>query len=177
MNKQEYENIYDTYAHKLRDFAQSFLRERDLAEEVVQQVFYTIWENRRRLSLDKPFAYLLAATKNEALKEIKRKKRFDKSDPNNNDQIILQKVEIIEPSIRFEAVQLAIEKLPKKCKIIMKLKVEDGLTHTEIAKILNISEKTIENQVSIAFKKIRQSVKKYASFLGAFILLMILYML
>lgn len=177
MNKQEYEKIYHSYVYKLHNFAQSFLRERNLAEEVVQQVFYKIWENKEKLTLENPFAYLLTATKNEALKEINRKKQLEENKHNASDQPIVDKIDSNEPAIQFEAVKTAIEELPAKCKEIMKLKVEDGLTHGEIAEFLKISEKTIESQVSIAFKRIRQSVKKHYSFLGVSIIIMTLYML
>jgi RNA polymerase sigma-70 factor (ECF subfamily) len=54
----------------------------------------------------------------------------------------------------------AIKFLPAKCKEIMLLKVADGLTHQEISEYLKISEKTVENQVTIAIKKIRKFMNK-----------------
>ena len=92
-----------------------------------------VQKNLRRIKLVKKYA-----NKRKALKKIINNKKLELSE-------------------RFEA-QLKLNKLPKKCKEIFKLSKTEGLTNYEIASTLNISVKTVEAQITIAFKKIKADV-------------------
>jgi RNA polymerase sigma-70 factor (ECF subfamily) len=59
----------------------------------------------------------------------------------------------------FKRIRDAVNELPNKCRLIFKLVKEDGLKHREVAQLLNLSAKTVENQMTIAIRKIGQSIR------------------
>jgi RNA polymerase sigma factor (sigma-70 family) len=59
----------------------------------------------------------------------------------------------------FKRIRDAVNELPNKCRLIFKLVKEDGLKHKEVAQLLNLSVKTVENQMTIALRKIGQSIR------------------
>lgn len=159
MNKELFERIYSAYFKKLGRYACVILKDKELAEEAVQQVFFKIWEQRESLQIKKIYPYLIRSTKNEALQLLKRENVTAQSFQIDYEEIKSADLgESNEDSLN--QIKKAIQFLPPKCKEIMILKMDDGLTHKEISEYLNISIKTIENQVSIAFKKLREMIKK-----------------
>jgi RNA polymerase sigma-70 factor, ECF subfamily len=76
----------------------------------------------------------------------------------------------IEYNELYSIVQKAIDLLPERCKVIFVLSREEGLTYQEIAEKLELSVKTVENQMSIALKKLRVSLKPYVDKLGVILL-------
>jgi len=159
VNKATFEHYYSVYHQKLCRYAVLILKDETLAEEAVQQVFFRIWEQRATLQIEKIYPYLIRSTKNEAFQLLKLRKislTLSNSEYEQHDWPISTESK----SETFRMINEAIQHLPLKCKEIMLLKIEDGLTHKEISEYLNISVKTIENQVSIAFKKLREVIKK-----------------
>lgn len=159
MNKKLFEKIYGEYFQKLGRYAFVILKDKELAEEAVQQVFCRIWEQSDSLQIEKIYPYLIRSTKNEALKLLKLRKTTLLLNKSEYEDSNWQEVDDNDDDT-FMLIKQAIKSLPPKCREIMILKVEDGLTHKEISEYLNISVKTIENQVSIAFKRMRESIKK-----------------
>jgi RNA polymerase sigma-70 factor (ECF subfamily) len=148
--------FYQDYHAKLITFATALMRSQENAEEAVHNVFRKLWDSDKLSDIKNPYPYLVQCTKFEAYailaKEKKEKEvnsQFLKSDIHEKYQTDFQKD-------RVTLLRQAIQKLPPKCKEIMLLKVEDGLTHNEISEFLKVSKKTVENQVSIAIKKIRK---------------------
>jgi RNA polymerase sigma-70 factor (ECF subfamily) len=152
--------FYTEYHAKLIKFAFALIRSQENAEEAVHNVFRKLWDSDNLSGIKKPYPYLVQCTKYEAYallaKEKKEKEvnyKFLKSESEDNNQNEFQED-------RFDQLRKAIETLPRKCQEIMVLKIQDGLTHHEISDYLKVSEKTIENQVSIAIKKIRKFLNK-----------------
>jgi RNA polymerase sigma-70 factor (family 1) len=154
-----YKELFLLFYKPLLQFGQSFLRSTEMAEEIVSDVFIKVWERRRNLEeVANLNVYLYVSTKNAALKcLLKQQKQVAitidelnvelKSTYNNPEQLLVT-AEMI------SRIELAINQLPPRCKIIFKLIKEDGLKYKEVAEILNISVKTIDNQLAIALKKI-----------------------
>lgn len=155
--------LFDQFSRGLLAYTTSIVNDKTIAEEVVADVFVNIWQKRKLLSniSSLPY-YLYAACKNTAI-NYQKKKKLPVIDIDQISVTHLQTEQSPE-SAYISAVNLkiifeAIHALPPKCQFIFKLNREDGLTYKEIANILDISVKTVENQMNIAFKKIMEVVK------------------
>lgn len=160
-NEAAYAYLVETYNHWLCVYANSLLNNTSIAEDVVQNVFVKVWENRNSLKPThsiKGFLYrsvyngcINAYKKNRSVTVLERKYIEEL------DRIVEERdTEVLEKLTRL--VKLAIEELPPKCKEIFLLSKKEGLTNIEISEYLGISKNTIERQINIAFSKIRESV-------------------
>ena len=158
-----FSQLYVAFLPKLLPFAQSIIKNKELSEEIVSDVFIKVWERRGRLKDIVNFKlYLYVSTKNTALNYLKRHFRknvisiddmnIDLSSATYTPEQILISTELI------NKINNAIALLPSKCKLIFKLAKEDGLKYNEIAHLLNISVKTIDNQMAIAIKRIAATI-------------------
>lgn len=142
------------------NFAFKFVSDKDQAEDIVQDVFVKFWDKYDSFSeIEHIKSYLFKATKNKAIEYIRSNNR--RSDLHEdvsviNDILNPKEVEKIDELIRIEKIKNAIELLPAKCKEIFKLSKLNGYTYQEIADIRSISKKTVENQMLIAVKKIKE---------------------
>ena len=156
--------LYLHYGKKLIQFAVSLIRSREIAEELVEDVFVKLWSNRERIrEIDNLTVYLYVSVKNKSLNALSSKANeliaapfdyldtvMDKFAPDPYNLMIT-----VEMMTRMRE---AIESLPPRCKLIFKLVREDGLKYKEVAEILNISVNTIDVQMAIAVKKICTSL-------------------
>jgi RNA polymerase sigma-70 factor (family 1) len=162
-DQQAYRELYTSLYSYLFGFAKTIVQSRESAEEVVSDVFIKLWERRKELEkIEHLKIYLYVATRNIAFNYLDKQKR--------NSTNSIDDVEAEFTSIDFDPEQLlitadmlaliqkAIDQLPPKCKIIFKLAKEDGLKYREVAEVLNISVKTVENQLAIALYKIGTAV-------------------
>jgi RNA polymerase sigma-70 factor (family 1) len=162
-DQQAYRELYTSLYSYLFGFAKTIVQSRESAEEVVSDVFIKLWERRKELEkIENLKVYLYVATRNIAFNYLDKQKR--------NATNSIDDVEAEFTSIDFDPEQLlitadmlaliqkAIDQLPPKCKIIFKLAKEDGLKYREVAEVLNISVKTVENQLAIALYKIGTAV-------------------
>lgn len=162
-DQQAYRELYTSLYSYLFGFAKTIVQSRESAEEVVSDVFIKLWERRKELEkIENLKVYLYVATRNIAFNYLDKQKR--------NSTNSIDDVEAEFTSIDFDPEQLlitadmlaliqkAIDQLPPKCKVIFKLAKEDGLKYREIAEVLSISVKTVENQLAIALYKIGTAV-------------------
>jgi RNA polymerase sigma-70 factor (ECF subfamily) len=158
-----FSQLYLALMPNLLQFAQSIIKKRELAEEIVSDVFIRIWQNREIISeIENLKLYLFISTKNTALNYLSRHFRKNElsldemnipvSSVNYNPEQILITSELI------NRINSAISMLPSRCKLIFKMAKEDGLKYAEIAQLLNISVKTIDNQLAIAVRKIGKAI-------------------
>lgn len=158
-----YAQLYLAYMPYLLRFAKSIIKNHELSEEVVSDVFIKIWQNRAELGkIDNLRLYLYVSTKNTALNYLSRHFRkevisleemsLNISIGNYNPEQLLITSEAVK-KINYE-----IQKLPPRCRLIFKLVKEDRLRYNDIARLLNISVKTIDNQMAIALKKISSAI-------------------
>jgi len=144
----------------LLSFAESYMKNRMFAEEVVEDVFVKLWENRKMLPAIKNLNYYLyVATKHGAINYLEKQRRKNYSfDIDELDEEVLHFHRSPEDILISEQVLRQIEHiintLPPKCKLVFRLVKEEGLRYKEVAELLGISVKTVENQVSIALQKI-----------------------
>jgi RNA polymerase sigma-70 factor (family 1) len=162
-DQKAYKELFTSLYSPLLLFAKSMVKSRESAEEIVSDVFIRIWEKRRDLEkIDNLRVYLYVSIRNAALNHLKHQKRTTTNS--------LEEFHAEFTSIYFDPEQLlitadmlalikrSIDQLPPKCKIIFKLVKEDGLKYREVAEILNLSVKTVENQLAIALQKIGNTV-------------------
>ena len=164
--------LYVHFGKKLIQFALSLVRSREIAEELVEDVFVKLWANRKNIvDIENLTVYLYVAVKNRSLNALAHKAKellaapFDYLDT-MLDGFVTDPYDIMITSEMMASMQLAIDELPPRCKMIFKLVREDGLKYKEVADILNISINTIDAQMAIAVKKICTSlqVKRSAKF-------------
>lgn len=131
------------------------------ADEIVNDTFMIIWEKRNELKLDaslKPFLYTIV--RNKSLNLLKKKK-LDLAEFTEDFEPISEypsAIEVIEAKQTEELVSTLMNQLPPKCKQIFVLSRKEFLSNKEIAAILDISEKTVENQITIAIRFIRNGL-------------------
>ncbi len=158
-SQESFTDFFDCYYPGLIQFATPIVKSVVLAEEVVLDVFMKLWENRETLGeIDNIGTYLYISVRNKSINQLKKEKRFH-FDMLEDSNIQLAgyrpsaESELIEQEM-FDVLNDAVANLPSKCKVIFKLMREDGLTRNEVAQVLDISAKTVDNQVAIAVKKI-----------------------
>ncbi|MCA1919303.1 MAG: RNA polymerase sigma-70 factor [Flavobacterium piscis] len=158
-----YNYLIDTYHHQLCVYANSLVKNIYSAEDIVQNVFIKVWEQRTRLKPDhalKSFLYKLVYNefidlyrKNQSLFSLE-KSYYDalNSVIQEDDSESFQRV--------LNVVNREIQNLPPKCKEVFILSKKEGLTNIEIAEHLDVSIKTVEAQITKAFSILRSSLEE-----------------
>lgn len=157
--------FFKTYYQPLCNYAYSFMRDRDEAEEIVQSAFLSVWEKRESLDIKTSLkSYLYTMVRNTSLNVIKHEKIKQKyvgealAVDERSHENVAQKV--ISSELE-ERIQFAMESLPEQCRLVFKLSRFEELKYSEIADQLSISIKTVENQMGKALKIMREQLKDY----------------
>jgi len=157
-----FKELYDLYYNDLVKFSYYYVRDRDAAEDIVQDVFFKVWITRNKLDpLKNIKTYLFKITSNFSLMVLRKKKVREKFARNKSD-IIVESPENEYIRKEFDKIQSdAIFSLPPKCRTIFCLSRVDKLTYKEIATSLNISVKTVEGQMGKALRKLKAILEKH----------------
>ncbi len=152
--------LYLHFGKKLIHFSISLVRSKEIAEELVEDVFVKLWANRGHITeIENLTVYLYVAVKNKSLNALSQKAKelvaasFDYLDT-TVDEFATDPYDLMITAEMMGRMHQAIESLPPRCKMIFKLIREDGLRYKEVGDILNISVNTIDVQMAIAVKKI-----------------------
>jgi RNA polymerase sigma-70 factor (family 1) len=158
-----YKELFAAFYKSLLQFGFSFVRSHEAAEEIVSDVFIKIWKKRAGLHrIYNLKLYLFISTKNMALNHLRaQKKPLLQAE---HYQVQIQSVYFDPEKLMITAemmsrVQKAITHLPHRCQLIFKLVKEDNLKYREVAELLNLSVKTVENQMTTALRKIGQAIQ------------------
>ena len=158
-----YKELFAVFYKTLLQFGYSFVRSNEVAEEIVSDVFIKLWKKRSGLTrIQNIRLYLLISTKNFALNYLRsQKKQLLQAE---HYQVQLQSIYFDPEKLMLTAeminrVQREINNLPHRCQLIFKLVKEDGLKYKEVAELLDLSVKTVENQMTIAVRKIGQAIR------------------
>lgn len=163
-DEQAFKELYYLFYNKLFHFAYAFIKNRERAEEITEDVFINLWRNRSHLTEIKNVkVYLYTATKNNSLNYIAKKAHEITTAPYDDISIDIAEYEATPEQIMISSEMLkklnqAIDELPPRCKIIFKLIREDGLKYKEVAEILGLSVNTIDAQMAIAVKRIAMAI-------------------
>ena len=155
-----FDKLYDIYSNKLYRFAFSLLKNNEDSEGIVQETFLRIWTNRKGLDPSKSFkSYIFAICYNLIIDKL-RKGLKEKEFLNNLGKYFNVGTVSVENEVDYNIIKSQIdelvEELPKKRKVIYKLSREKGLSHKEISEHLNISVKTVENQINLALRFLKE---------------------
>jgi RNA polymerase sigma-70 factor, ECF subfamily len=156
--------VYDTYHQQLFYFIYKYVRNAEVAEEITQDIFITLWQKRFELNIQTSLkSYLYAMAKNKSIDFIRKyfQEKYQTVDLSNvsyaenstDEQYHARELELI--------IAKGIETLPEKCKIIFNLSRNNQLSYKEISETLNISIKTVEAQMGIAIKRMKEFVDKH----------------
>jgi RNA polymerase sigma-70 factor (ECF subfamily) len=158
-----YKELFTSFYSSLYYLAFSYIKSRESAEEIVSDVFIKIWESRRELEKIENFrVYVYVATRNTALNYLEKQKKLSTDSIDDvkggMKSVYFDPEQLLITAEMMVRIEKAIESLPPKCRLIFKLVKEDRLAYKEVGEILHISVKTVENQVSIALRKIGASI-------------------
>lgn len=162
--EKSYKVLFVSLHENLYRFAFGILKSTEDAEEVVSDLFINLWVKRKNLKrLDNPKLYLLIGTKNFALNRLKLNKRkvsLQIDDFSTHlESVFFNPEELAISSELTQRIMESVNGLPPKCKIIFKLIKEEGLKYQEVAELLDLSVKTVESQMAIALRRIRQCLE------------------
>lgn len=171
-DKKAFDLLFLNYYKSLCGFAGTFLNDCDEAEDAVQKTFVRIWENRKNLIVpDNPKAFLFKSVYFESMKMLRHKTIHANHVSEYVRNFKLNAEETNDYSYFLTHLHKAVEKLPEKCRQIFILNKLEGLSQKEIAEYLEISAKTVENQIAIAVSKLREELKPYLHLLPTTLLI------
>lgn len=153
-----FDSIFREWYPSLVRSAESIVRSRAVAEEVVQDVMLELWRRRESLAKDSsPQAYLFQSTRNRALNHIRHERVEQKSEPElirQTEMSASAHSQLVEEEIEA-ALKTAVSELPDRCREVFELSRTHGLKYAEIATTLGISVKTVEAQMGKALRTLR----------------------
>lgn len=160
-----FETIFKNNYRALCSYSIQLVINRQMAEEIVDDVFFNLWRNRKKIHVTTSFhSYLIISIRNRSLDYLRKTK--------GEKQYILELAESVQckQSIAYEVmvyeelchqIERAIKDLPEQCRVVFRLSREQGLPYKEIARNLNISIKTVDTQIGRALKYIRKTIASY----------------
>lgn len=155
---QAFTEIYNRYWTSLFLIAYNRLKDKSISEEIIQTVFMNLWNRRGRLHIDSSLApYLAKAVKFEVINYyIRSEHRENYLTWLSNYRVGVASIEdIVHAKMIQEFVDKSVANLPERCRLVFKLRVDEGYSQKEIAEELKISEKTVEAQLTKARKHLK----------------------
>ncbi len=180
-NAEQFSEIYTTYFPKLLRFSRFYILSEEEAENIIQDMFTDIWDNMKVLqSIKNTKAFLFSAVKNRCIDYLRKQALINNKSYNlleiSGKEIefkLFSLLQIDENMLSADDVEnllhAAIEKLPKRCREIFILSRMEGLKNREIAEQLEISTSTVENQMTIAIRKLKSELKDFLPFILFFL--------
>lgn len=154
MTGREFETFFRRYYLPLGMYALRIVDDADTAEDLVEDAFVKAWEAvDSGREIDNFKAYMYRSVRNECISYIRsRKERVGLECLPEPDS------ETVDTSFRDAGIWKAIEALPQRCKEVFLMSKRDGLSNEEIADELGISVKTVKNQMTKAFSRLREAL-------------------
>ncbi|MEZ4722466.1 MAG: RNA polymerase sigma-70 factor [Flavobacteriales bacterium] len=158
----QFESLFREHYAALVGYANKLVRERDVAEDIVQQLFTGIWEKRESIEIDGNVrSYLLRSAHNTCLNHIKHQKiKQNHSDHTLATESISHERDALEEEEFSQRIKESIKDLPPQCRKIFLMSRLQGKKYQQIADELQLSIKTIENQMGKALKSLRESLQE-----------------
>ena len=160
--------LFQKYYSSMCHFARQFLNDSEMAEETVQDMFVRIWEKRESLNIETSVKhYFFRSVRNHCLNQIqhqKIRKQYASMVKESAHQDIDPDQYYVEVDL-LKRIENSIDSLPAKRQEIFRLSREQGLKYKEIAEELKISVKTVEAQMGLALKHLREDLKEFSNHL------------
>ncbi|MFH6999611.1 RNA polymerase sigma-70 factor [Flavobacterium sp. FlaQc-57] len=159
--------LYNKFWQSLFVSSYNVLKDKELCEDIIQDIFMNIWHNREKLEINISLkGYMYACARYQVFNQFKK----------NKDKIHVELFEDLDKRFQYstpetqlmheellDQINSIVEALPEKCQLVYKLSREEQLSHKEIAERLEISTKTVENHITKALHVIRLSMGTSAS--------------
>lgn len=163
-DKSVLKELFQAYYPSVCKTIHRFIRDKNLVEDLAQEVFLRFWQKRQKLNITSSVkAYLHRMAVNEALAYLRKNKRYQEEEftpaiasgeeAGAEEQYLYSELE--------DHIKAAINSLPPKCRTVFQLSRFEELTYKEIAEKMDISVKTVENQMGKALKVLRKKLQSY----------------
>ncbi|MCD8538789.1 MAG: sigma-70 family RNA polymerase sigma factor [Leadbetterella sp.] len=158
MSGEEFRKLYDRYYRPGIAFLVSIIKNREDAENMLQDVFLKIWLRKDRLAFDARLqGYIFASLRNIAFDFLKKLEREEQMKRIFMEQMTEEESVTDEPG--FAPLTRAVEKLSEKRKMILRMNIEEGKSYQEIAEIMRISKNTVKNQLIKAKQHLKNTLE------------------
>ena len=153
-------NLFRYHYKPLVRFAFNLTKDKELAKDIVQAFFTDLWASNRIETIDNFEAFAFQSIKNRSISQMRDRRKFSSEQPilfvEPGEMDTLMPGQFVEYLL-----SVSIEQLPEKCREIFILSKYEGLTYEEIAETLQLSVKTVERQIGIGLKKLREQLAPY----------------
>jgi RNA polymerase sigma-70 factor, ECF subfamily len=161
----EFEKLFKLFYSPLCHYAFRFLKDMDLAEEIVQEFFYNYWKNRHTMNIQISIkSYMFRSIRNNSLKYLEHVqvvKKYEQNFKDTNHSDAATETNELEVKELNDIIESTLNELPERCSQIFKLSRFEGLKYSEIAEKLSISIKTVEANMGKALQLFRKNLKHY----------------
>ena len=169
-DQRAFEMLYRHFYPGLLSYANSFVKNESAAEELVEDVFIKLWENRNIVpTINNLSHYLYVAAKHKCINYLKSKKNIPSVEIGDDAAFTFATPESrLVCDENLKVILDAINSLPPQCKLIFRLTKEEGLKYREVAQLLDISPRTVNAQLTLAFsrvvKKLREKLPEFSMY-------------
>ncbi len=163
-DKKEFESLFRSSYVSLVKYSRTLIKDQDTAEEIVQDLFVKIWQEKEKIKIESSLnGYLFRAVHNKCLHYIEHLKVVERhaskvgtglADPSDDPSEILHYKDL------QTKIASILERLPERCGKIFCMSRFEGLKYSEIAEKLSVSVKTVEANMGIALKEFRKELKE-----------------
>ena len=166
-NPHAMKQLFEMYYAPLCHYAKRYVADKFIAEEIVSDVMYKIWQNRNATYHANSFqGYMYTATRNTAINYLKQQQNIrnlaDNWAEHFRDELILEtpidQLVISELQNKFDSLMVS---LPEQCQKAFRMSREDGLTYDEIATQMDISINTVKHHIKTALQKLRAGLRDF----------------
>jgi len=165
-DKNAFKQLFYGYHDSLFRFVLYKIKDRDISEDIVQETFLRVWKTRSKLKPKKSFFSLIARISSnlcyDHFRHVEVRYRHELTIPiSSESHYDNPESNVLADSLEKQIQEIVNDKLPEKCREIFILSRIEGLSNIEIAKLLDISIRTVENQVYRAIKILKKNLKNY----------------
>ncbi|MCH7400314.1 sigma-70 family RNA polymerase sigma factor [Belliella kenyensis] len=167
-NQKQFESIFNEYWEAMYQAAYVRVRDQAITEDIVQEVFIDVWQRKESISIQSSLkAYLLTAVKYKVLKHFNSLNKASFQTIDSLELVAEENEDLEKFEMLYNQLEVAIDKLSPKCRLIFRLHKIEGLSTEDIAVKLNLSKQTIHNQLSKSLAIVRNEMKHAAPILLA----------
>jgi RNA polymerase sigma-70 factor, ECF subfamily len=158
----QFETLFRSSYTSLVKYARTLIKDNDTAEEIVQDLFFRLWENKEKIEIESSLnGYLFRSVHNRCLHYIEHQKVVERHEQEMSFETSSTEespVEILQYKELQAKIARTIEKLPERCGQIFCMSRFEGLKYSEIAEKLSVSVKTVEANMGKALKEFRKAL-------------------
>jgi RNA polymerase sigma factor (sigma-70 family) len=172
-DEKAFAELFDRYWKKIHVIAYSKLRSRASTQEIVQDIFFDLWQRRHSLQVTNFASYMNVSVKYKIINHFKRvliKERYDHFISINGIKSGEETLKVVEYNELVEALEKVLHKFPSLTQTIFRLNRLEGKSISEIARSLDLSEKAIQYHITKSVKELKLHMKHFLSFVISIIL-------